>query len=104
VIRITALYPNTPGSRFDADYYLDKHSRYAIQLLSPHGLRSIRTTTGTASLDGSPPPFWTISEMIFDSRGAFDAAMAECGATLFADLPNYTDSTPVMQLSELHGD
>lgn len=104
MIRVTALYPNTPGSRFDADYYVRQHTPFAKQLLEPHGLQSIRTTIGSASLDATPPAFWTISEMVFDTRDAFDRAMESCGEKLFADIPNYTDSSPVLQLSELHED
>jgi uncharacterized protein (TIGR02118 family) len=98
---ITALYPNDPGSRFDVDYYLTSHARRAQALLSPHGLEAIRTTIGIAGLDGSPPPYWAVSEMHFTSRVAFDAAIAAEGSALFADVPNYTDITPILQVSEL---
>jgi uncharacterized protein (TIGR02118 family) len=104
VIRISALYPNAPGSRFDADYYVTKHTPFAHDLLGPHGLDSIRTTLGIAGLDGAAPPFWVIAEMVFGSRQAFDDAMAACGATLFADIVNYTDVSPVLQVSALQED
>jgi len=98
---ITAIYPNDPGSRFDAGYYLTSHAETAHALLAPHGLEEIRTTIGTAALDGSPPPFWAVSEMHFTSRAAFDAGIAAEGAALFADIPKYTDVTPILQVSEL---
>jgi len=98
---ITAVYPNDPGSRFDAAYYVASHSPLAHALLAPHGLHALRTTIGTASLDGSPPPYWAVSEMHFVSRAAFDAAIAASGDALFADIPNYTDVTPILQVSEL---
>lgn len=104
MIRISALYPNAEGSRFDADYYVAKHTPFARGLLAPHGLDDIRTTLGVAGLDGAPPPFWVIAEMIFTSRDAFDAAMAACGAALFADIINYTDVSPVLQVSSLQED
>ncbi|MGH6650042.1 MAG: EthD family reductase [Sphingopyxis sp.] len=98
---ITAIYPNDPGSRFDAGYYTAAHAPLAEALLSPHGLRTIRTTIGLAGLDGSPPPFWAVSEMHFPSRADFDAAIAASGDALFADIPNYTNVTPILQVSEL---
>lgn len=98
---ITAIYPNDPGSRFDADYYRTSHAETARALLAPHGLTTIRTTIGAAALDGSPPPFWAVSEMHFTSRAAFDAGIAAEGAALFADIPNYTNVTPILQVSEL---
>ncbi len=104
MIRISALYPNEAGSRFDADYYCDRHEPFASGLLGPHGLVEVRTARGVASLDGTPPAFWAISEMIFESRAHFDDAMAQCGEKLFADISNYTTVTPVLQISSLAGD
>lgn len=98
---ITAIYPNDRGSRFDADYYRTSHCPFAQSLLSPHGLAAIRTTIGLAGLDGSPPPYWAVSEMHFTSRAAFDAAIAAEGPAIFADIPNYTNVTPILQVSEL---
>lgn len=97
MIRILALYPNTAGSRFDGAYYTGPHTCLARSLLEPRGLLHISTILGDAALDGAPPPFWAISEMHFETRAAFDAAMAAAGEALFADLPNYTDATPILQ-------
>jgi uncharacterized protein (TIGR02118 family) len=97
MIRIAAIYPNAQGSRFDGAYYTGRHTEFARGLLEPHGLQAISTSLGIASLDGGPPPFWALSQMQFASRAAFDAAMAACGEALFADIPNYTDVTPVLQ-------
>lgn len=104
MFRVSALYPNQPGSRFDSAYYLDSHTALAKHLLSPHGLSAIRVTIGKASLDGLPPSFWAISEMHFADRGAFDRAMSACGAALFDDATNYTDVSPILQVSSLVGE
>lgn len=101
MLRVSALYPNHDGSRFDGDYYVRLHRPFAQRLLGPHGLIDIRVTLGTAALDGGPPPFWSISEMLFESRAAFDAALDAGGAALFADAVNYTDVTPLLQISDL---
>lgn len=101
MLYITAVYPNDAGSRFDAGYYLTSHAERAEALLAPHGLQAIRTTIGVAGLDGSPPPYWAVSEMHFNSRAAFDAAIAASGDALFADIPNYTNVTPILQVSAL---
>ncbi len=98
---VSALYPNTPGSRFDAAYYVGPHTALARRLLGPGGLTDIRVTIGNAALDGAAPPYWVISEMHFTSRSAFDATMGEHGAALFADAADYTDVTPVLQVSTL---
>lgn len=101
MIRILAVYPNEAGSHFDADYYRNGHEPFARRLLAPLGLQGLRTTLGETALDGTPPPYWAVSEMLFATRGAFDAAIAQCGDALFADLPNYTNVAPVLQVSIL---
>lgn len=104
MLRVSALYPNHDGSRFDGAYYVRQHRPFARQLLAPHGLIDLRIALGAVALDGGPPPFRAISEMIFESRAAFDAAMEACGAALFADAVHYTDITPLLQISELIDD
>jgi len=78
---------------------VNRHEPFARNLLMSHGLTEIRTMLGESAIDGAAPPFWAISEMAFTSREAFDSAMAACGDQLFADIPNYTDVTPVLQVS-----
>lgn len=101
MIRILAVYPNEAESHFDADYYRHRHEPFATGLLAPLGLRGLRTTLGETALDGAAPPYWAVSEMLFATRTDFDAAIAQCGADLFADLPNYTNVAPVLQVSTL---
>jgi len=36
MIKISFLYPNSRGGRFDLQYYLEKHMRSSIDLLSVH--------------------------------------------------------------------
>ena len=98
MINILALYPNEPGSRFDAGYYRTRHVPTASRLLAPYGLIGLRLAEGVAGLDGSPPRFWMVSEMHFRSRDAVDRALAACGEALFADAPNYTDVEPLLQV------
>lgn len=98
MILISAIYPNHAGSRFDADYYMTRHSQLANQLLTPYGLQQVRIVLGVSDLQGAAPAFWAISEMHFVSRDHFERAMHECGPALFEDAKNYTDVTPTLQV------
>lgn len=104
MLRVSAVYPNILGSRFDGGHYLGAHAALAERLLQPHGLRELRATLGVEGLNGGPPAYWAISEMLFGSRAEFDAAMAMCGQALFDDAKNYTNVDPVLQISWLSGD
>jgi hypothetical protein len=48
MITVTFLYPNAPGSRFDADYYIDVHMPLAIRLLGP-ALKAVTAEIGTSA-------------------------------------------------------
>lgn len=98
MILISAIYSNHAGSRFDAGYYMTRHSELANKLLKPYGLQQIRIVLGVSDLTGAAPPFWAISEMQFASRDHFDRAMHACGPALFEDAKNYTDVTPTLQV------
>ena len=99
MIRIAAIYRNEPGSRFDADYYVGRHMPFARSLLDPFGLSGLTVSFGTAALDGAPPPYWAVAELLFPDRDSFDRAMAASGEALFADIRNYTDATPELFVS-----
>ena len=45
MIKVTILYPNKPGTRFDADYYLGVHMPMAIRLLGP-AIKSVTAEIG----------------------------------------------------------
>jgi uncharacterized protein (TIGR02118 family) len=101
MIRVTFLYPNKPGSRFDADYYIGVHMPLAIKRLGP-ALKAVSAEIGVSSaMPDSTPPNAAIAAFTFDSVEAFTAAVMPHYAELQADIPNYTDIVPVVQISEI---
>ena len=104
MIRVSAIYLEQEGSHFDFDYYLGSHTAFARRILAPYGLTEIRTLRGIASLDGASPSAPIIAEMVFTDRESFDRGLAAIGGDLFADIQNYTNLTPTLQISELVAD
>lgn len=49
---------------------------------------------------GSPAPQVVIARMSFESMEAFQAAFSLHGQTLMADIPNFTDIQPVIQIGQ----
>ena len=67
-----------------------------------HGLRRIEVDKGVAGgAPGAPAPFICIGHLYFDSVAAFQAAIAPHGKELFADVPNFTNITPQVQIAEI---
>jgi uncharacterized protein (TIGR02118 family) len=101
MIRVTVLYPNSPDTHFDVQYYLQKHMPRSIELLGP-ALKSVSVEIGMAAdLTGEPAPFVAICAFTCESVDAFLAAFRPHAAELQGDIPNYTNAKAIMQVSEL---
>lgn len=100
MIKVTALYPFGEGKRFDIDYYRNSHIPMVKRAMGT-ACRGISVDVGVAGrTPGSPPPFFAMAHMLFDSMESFRAAFGPVGAELSGDAANYTDISPLMQISE----
>src|ERR1700712_2990380 len=99
MIKFTVLYPYSEGSRFDHDYYKAKHVPMAQEKMSSVRYEIERGVSGPAP--GSQPAFHALVHFYFNSLDEFYAALAKGGADLGADVPNYTDVGPIIQVSEV---
>ena len=97
MIRVGILYPNTPGSNFDVDYYRAQHLKLARELLSPE-LTAIELDIGLAGAKGAAP-YHAVGYLSFASMAAFQQAFARASAALGADVPKYTNVEPTLQIS-----
>lgn len=101
MIKVTFLYPNKPGSHFNADYYIDVHMPLSIRLLGS-ALKGVSAEIGFSSaMPDQPPIYSAIAAFTFESVQAFTEAVIPHYKELQGDIPNYTDAEPVVQISEL---
>lgn len=103
MVRISILYPNSKGSRFDLRYYVEKHMPMSIELLSAHpGFKGVSVEHGVGGgTPGSEAAFVVMCHFQFDSADSFMAAFMPHAAALQGDMPNYTDIEPVIQVNEV---
>lgn len=103
MIKISILYPNNKGARFDLRYYIDKHMPMSIELLSAHpGFRGISVEHGLGgAVPGTDAAYIVMCHFLFDSAENFMAAFMPNAAVLQGDMPNYTDIEPVIQVNEV---
>lgn len=103
MIKISILYPNNKGARFDLCYYIDKHMPMSIELLSAHpGFRGISVEHGLGgAVPGTDATYIVMCHFLFDSAENFMAAFMPNAAVLQGDMPNYTDIEPVIQVNEV---
>lgn len=103
MIRISILYPNNKGSRFDVRYYVETHMPMSIELLKAHpGFKGVSVEHGLGgTVPGSEPTYIAMCHFLFNSVEDFLAAFMPHSAVLQGDMPNYTDIEPVIQFNEV---
>ena len=101
MIKVSVMYPNTPGGRFDHDYYRDKHMPL-VKARMGEACKSYTVDKGLAGgAPGAPAPYAAVGQVYFRSLEDFQKASKAHGKELFADVPNFTDITPQVQIAEI---
>ena len=102
MIRVTVSYPNQSGARFDLDYYMKKHMPMVQERLQKFGMSGYSVSKGLAGFaPGSPAEFMITAQLNLDTMEHLQAGMAAESATIMADIPNYTDIAPRIQIDEV---
>ncbi|MBX9805240.1 MAG: EthD family reductase [Alphaproteobacteria bacterium] len=100
MINFTVLYPNTPNTTFDVDYYVSIHMP---QLILEFGtiLNEVNYELGIAGGEpNSPPAFYGIAHLTFESMETL-MMFINNASPIVADIGNFTDTIPIIQVSEL---
>lgn len=99
MIKVTVMYPNQEGSHFDHDYWTGTHFPLLSRLLGP-ALTGAGAEKGLGGpVPGSPALYTAIAHLYFDSLDSFQASFAPVAAEVLGDLANFTDVSPVIQIS-----
>jgi uncharacterized protein (TIGR02118 family) len=101
MIKVSVLYPNNEGSFFDMDYYLSSHMPM-VQAKLGAACKGIAVEHGLGgAMPGSSPAFIALGHLLFDSVDAFQKAFGAHAEAIVADIPNYTNVQPTVQVSEV---
>jgi uncharacterized protein (TIGR02118 family) len=101
MIKVSVLYPNAPGVRFDMSYYCNQHMAIVGECLGS-ACKGIAVDAGLASgVPGQAAPYIAMGHLFFDSVEAFQQNFAPHAERIMGDLPNFTDSQPLVQISEV---
>jgi uncharacterized protein (TIGR02118 family) len=100
MIKVSVFYPSGEGITFDIDYYCNTHMPMIPALVS--SCKKIEVDhVFMGGKPGSPPIYIAIGHIYFESMDAFATTFPPHEATLMADIPNFTNATPVFQFSEV---
>ena len=101
MIKVSVLYPNKPGARFDHAYYSDKHMPMVKECMGKF-LKSYAVDKGLAGgLRGEPSVYLAAGHLICESMEDFKAGFGPHLQKIMADIPNYTDAAPIVQVNEI---
>jgi uncharacterized protein (TIGR02118 family) len=101
MIKVSVMYPNGPEARFDEAYYRDKHMPMVKKLMGDYCKYYTVDRAIAADLPVPNTPYIAMGHLFCDSVDAFQAGFGPHSKEIMADIPNYTNQTPVIQISEV---
>lgn len=101
MIKVSVMYPYAAGQRFDHEYYSDKHMPLVKSKMGPY-CKYYTVDKGIAGgAPGAPATYVAMCHIFCDLVEAFQAGFGPHAADILADIKNYTDAAPVIQISEV---
>jgi len=101
MVKVSVLYPQSAGTKFDMTYYLGYHIPLVRRLLGSV-LKGVSVEQGISGDEPeSAAPYITTAHMLFDSVQSFQASFAPHAQEIMEDIPKYTNSKPILQIGEV---
>ncbi|BBO85023.1 hypothetical protein DSCO28_55890 [Desulfosarcina ovata subsp. sediminis] len=101
MIKVSVLYPNGEDKKFDMNYYLEKHVPL-VQGKLGIALKKADVDQGLSGAGpGSQAIYLAMCHLYFDSVEAFQNSFGPNAKEFMADIPNFTNTQPVVQISEV---
>jgi len=101
MIKISVMYPTGADAKFDHAYYRDTHMPLVESRMGAH-LHHYTVDKGMAGgAPGDPPTYAAAGHLFCESVDAFQAGFGPHTQEIMGDIPNYTNITPLIQISEV---
>lgn len=94
---LTAIYPKTPGTSFDMEYYLNSHGPLVDRLFAPQSIQVSEGVSGPE--EGTEPAYWVVTVITFASLSELQNAVATHGEEVIGDIQNFTDVEVQLQVN-----
>lgn len=101
MIKVSIMYPQSPGTRFDHDYYRENHMPLIKSRMGP-GLKYYTVDKGlSGGGPGVPAPYAAMCHLVCDSLESYQSSIGPYSKEITADIAHFTDRIPVTQISEV---
>jgi len=101
MIKVSVFSPERAGSKFDMDYYCNTHIPMVREKLGAACKGAAVEQGMSGATPGSRPGFIAMGHLYFKSVEEFQTALGPHAEAIMADIPNYTDIQPTIQISEV---
>jgi len=101
MFKASVMYPNEEGARFDYEYYRTTHMKLVKEHFGPFGLLKTEVIKGLSGGGDAPPPFLCVGNLYFETADGYERSIANAGAILRGDIPNFTNVKPVRLIGEV---
>ena len=101
MIKVSVMYPNTSGARFDHQYYRDKHMPLVKARMGDYCEYYTVDKGIGGGTPGAPATYVAMCHIFCESVEAFQAGFGPHAKEIMGDIANYTDLQPVIQISEV---
>ena len=99
MVRVSVMYPKKEDGKFDFDYYLKSHIPMAQKLVGA-AMKKVEVYKGVGAPGGAPEAYVCVASLFFDSVESFGAAFGPVAEKVMADVVNYTNLQPVVQIEQ----
>jgi uncharacterized protein (TIGR02118 family) len=101
MIKLSVMYPYSEDAQFDHAYYRDVHMPMLKERMGDY-CKYYSIDKGLDGVTpGTPPAYIAICHVVCDSVESLMAGIGAHAAELAADIANFTNVTPVQQISEV---
>ena len=101
MIKVSAFYPNRTDATFDMQYYVEKHIPLLLDRCGGDvALGGVERALAGGAF-GLEPPYCAVGHLLFDSRAIMERSFGQHIPELLADVPNFTNVQPIVQISEV---
>ena len=95
MIKVSVMYEGSAQDKFDVDYYQNSHLPMVKETVGA-AIKNVELNVGVGD-----SPIKAIGNITFESMDAFKNEFLPHMAKFQADVPNYTNIEPVLQISDV---
>ena len=101
MVKVSVMYPFQAGARFDHAYYRDRHMPLVKARMGDACLFYTVDKGICGGTPDDPPTYVGMCHIYCESADSFQAAFGPHADEILGDIANYTDLSPVLQISEV---